>query len=114
MRRYHFLLLVCAETLPGEMGDRHLACCLSWDHVLLGKHLTSRGFGVSRDSILFWYSVSPECKPVNSPGVQLSQQQCCPVLGGGEGHIGLRDDVWYIRLQYHAFLKHFLGGFDDT
>lgn len=37
MRRYHFLLLVCAETLSGEMGDRHLALlpqlgpCTSWE-----------------------------------------------------------------------------------
>lgn len=48
MRRYHFLLLACAETVSGEMGDRPLAPlpqlgpCASWEE----SHLTEHGFSV--------------------------------------------------------------------
>lgn len=113
MRRY-FLLVACAETVPGEMGARPLAllpqsgpCATSLNVVSVFKEKV-RCFG---------YNVAPECKPATSSGVQLSQQQCCPTLGqSGGGGVGLAtpDLVREVRLHYCALLKHFSGGFDDT
>lgn len=69
--RYHFLLLACAETASGDMGDVHWRCYLSQDHVTLGKHLTSLNVfsGFKEKVCFFCYNMVPEYKPTTSSDV---------------------------------------------